>query len=90
MRLVPAPGLVRAREDHRHEMTDLLLPLAGALAAVVAVLGGWLSLRADRLAEDPLISYGVSTIWTNDRDFRVYDGITVRNPFDERYASGFD
>jgi hypothetical protein len=47
-------------------MTDLLLPLAGALAAVVAVVAGWLSMRADRLAEGPLISYGVSTIWTND------------------------
>ena len=32
---------------------------------------------------------GVSTIWTNDRDFRKFDGITVRNPFDDRYAAGF-
>lgn len=33
---------------------------------------------------------GITTIWTNDRDFRKFDGITVRNPFDERYANGFD
>jgi toxin-antitoxin system PIN domain toxin len=26
--------------------------------------------------------YGVSTIWTHDRDFRKFDGITVRDPFD--------
>jgi hypothetical protein len=38
-------------------MIDLLLPLAGALAAVVAMLGGWLSLRADRLAEDPQVEH---------------------------------
>jgi predicted nucleic acid-binding protein len=24
---------------------------------------------------------GVRTIWTNDRDFRSFDGIDVRNPF---------
>ncbi|HEV2070116.1 MAG TPA: DUF4012 domain-containing protein [Acidimicrobiales bacterium] len=34
-------------------MRDLLLPFAGVLAAVVAVIAGWLWLRADRLAEDP-------------------------------------
>lgn len=34
--------------------------------------------------------HGVSTIWTNDRDFRKFDGITVKNPFDDRYSAGFD
>lgn len=34
--------------------------------------------------------HGVTTIWTNDRDFRKFDGITVRNPFDERHAGGFE
>jgi len=33
--------------------------------------------------------HGVSTIWTNDRDFRKFEGITVRNPFDARYSKGF-
>lgn len=32
---------------------------------------------------------GVSTIWTADRDFRKFDGITVKNPFDAKYADGF-
>lgn len=32
---------------------------------------------------------GVSTIWTGDRDFRRFSGVTVRDPFDDRYAKGF-
>jgi uncharacterized protein len=27
---------------------------------------------------------GVTTIWSNDRDLRKFDGITVRDPFDPR------
>lgn len=33
---------------------------------------------------------GVSTIWTADRDFRKFSGITVNDPFDERYSAGFE
>lgn len=33
--------------------------------------------------------HGVSRIWTNDRDFRKFDGITSSNPFDDRYSDGF-
>jgi len=33
---------------------------------------------------------GLSTIWTGDRDFRKFSGITVKDPFDERYSAGFD
>ena len=32
---------------------------------------------------------GVTTIWTQDRDFRRFDGITVKDPFADRYATGF-
>lgn len=28
-----------------------------------------------------MLEHGVSTIWTHDRDFRKFDGITVRDPF---------
>jgi predicted nucleic acid-binding protein len=28
--------------------------------------------------------HGVSTIWTHDRDFRRFDGITARDPFGAR------
>lgn len=33
--------------------------------------------------------HGVSTIWTRDRGFRVFSGITVNDPFDTRYSAGF-
>ncbi len=33
---------------------------------------------------------GVSTIWTGDRDFRRFSGISVKDPFDERYSTGFE
>src|SRR2546426_3841082 len=31
---------------------------------------------------------GISTIWTRDRDFRKFSGITVRDPLDEKYSTG--
>jgi len=34
--------------------------------------------------------HGVTTIWTNDRDFRKFDEITVRDPFDDKHAAGFE
>lgn len=37
-----------------------------------------------------MAEHGVSTIWSNDRDFRKFDGITVRNPLDAKYSAGFD
>jgi toxin-antitoxin system PIN domain toxin len=27
--------------------------------------------------------HGIATIWTHDRDFRKFDGITVRDPFED-------
>ncbi len=33
--------------------------------------------------------HGVSTIWSHDRDFRKFSGITVKDPFAERYSAGF-
>lgn len=33
---------------------------------------------------------GVDTIWTGDRDFRRFTDITVKDPFDGRYAAGFE
>lgn len=34
--------------------------------------------------------HGVARIWTNDRDFRRFDGISVSNPFDDQFSAGFD
>ena len=33
--------------------------------------------------------HGVSTIWSHDRDFRKFTGITPKDPFDDRYTNGF-
>jgi toxin-antitoxin system PIN domain toxin len=33
--------------------------------------------------------YGVSTIWSHDRDFRKFRGITVKDPFSPEYSNGF-
>ncbi|MDQ3679751.1 MAG: PIN domain-containing protein [Actinomycetota bacterium] len=34
--------------------------------------------------------HGVAQIWSNDRDFRKFDGISALNPFDDRYSAGFE
>lgn len=34
--------------------------------------------------------HGVTQIWSHDRDFRKFDGITVLDPFDARYSAGFE
>ena len=33
--------------------------------------------------------HGVSTIWSHDRDFRMFRGITVKDPFSEEHSTGF-
>jgi hypothetical protein len=33
--------------------------------------------------------HGVSTIWSHDRDFRKFRGITVKDPFSEEQSGGF-
>jgi toxin-antitoxin system PIN domain toxin len=33
--------------------------------------------------------HGVSTIWSHDRDFRKFSGITVKDPFSEEHSAGF-
>jgi len=34
-------------------------------------------------------THGVNHIWSRDRDLRRFDAITVSDPFDDRYESGF-
>lgn len=36
-----------------------------------------------------MLQHGVSRIWTRDRDLRKFDGITVSDPFSDRYRAGF-
>ncbi len=34
--------------------------------------------------------HGISTIWSHDRDFRMFRGISVKDPFSDRYSAGFE
>lgn len=34
--------------------------------------------------------HGVSTIWTHDRDFRKFRGITAKDPFSQEHSTGFE
>ncbi|MHB8464957.1 MAG: TA system VapC family ribonuclease toxin [Acidimicrobiales bacterium] len=36
-----------------------------------------------------MLELGLSTVWTRDRDFRKFSGITIKDPFDDRYSAGF-
>jgi predicted nucleic acid-binding protein len=36
-----------------------------------------------------MTEHGVDSIWTRDRNFRKFDRITARDPFADRYRSGF-
>lgn len=33
---------------------------------------------------------GIPTIWSRDRDFRTFSGITVKDPLDTKFSAGFD
>ncbi len=37
-----------------------------------------------------MYEHGVTTIWSNDRDMRKFSGITVKDPFAEKYSAGFE
>lgn len=34
--------------------------------------------------------HGVATIWSHDRDFRKFRGITVKDPFSEEFSAAFE
>lgn len=79
--LIERPQIVVAGERERFWATFK------NVAAPVAPRG---SLVPDAHLVALMHEHRVTTIWTNDRDFRKFDGITVRNPFDERHAAGFE
>jgi toxin-antitoxin system PIN domain toxin len=37
-----------------------------------------------------MLEHGVSTIWSHDRDFRKFRGITVKDPFSEEHSTIFE
>ena len=50
--------------------------------------------RGNRAPDAHLVAlmreHGVSAIWSHDRDFRKFRGITVRDPFSEKDPKGFE
>jgi toxin-antitoxin system PIN domain toxin len=50
--------------------------------------------RGNLVADAHLVAlmreHGVSTIWSHDRDFRKFRGITVKDPFSEEQSTGFE
>jgi uncharacterized protein len=37
-----------------------------------------------------MVEHGVTTIWSHDRDLRKFRGITVKDPFSDEHATGFE
>ncbi len=61
-----------------------------AFKSVAAPVGPRGSLVPDAHVVALMREHGVTTIWSNDRDFRKFDAITVRNPFDDSHATDFE
>jgi toxin-antitoxin system PIN domain toxin len=98
IRLVTRPGIVRRplSTDEACVNVEALLapahvrtasegerfwPLFRAVAESGAVRG---NLVTDAHIATLMRQHGVSTIWTHDRDFRRFDGVTARDPFGGR------
>ena len=104
MRIVTHPAIVEAPLSPEQAMADIG-DLIGRPQIVVAGEGErfWNGFREVGLAVRPrgalvpdahlvalMHEHGVTRIWSNDRDFRKFDGIACLNPFDDRYSEGFE
>ena len=58
----------------------------GLVTAEVPVRG---NLVPDAQLVTLMRTHGVRHIWSRDRDLRRFDAVTVSDPFDHRYATGF-
>ncbi len=65
---------------------DGFWPAYQGVAGVVAPRG---NLVPDAQLVTLMQQHGVSRIWSRDRDLRKFDGITVTDPFSDRYRDGF-
>lgn len=70
--LLSLPNVQTAAEPSGHWAT---------LSAVLSETGSRGDLVTDAHIVALMYQYGVSTIWTHDRDFRKFDGIRVVDPF---------
>ena len=104
LRIITHPGIVTsplAPEAAIRDIEDLVgrpqIVVAGEgerfwsvfkeVAATVAPRG---TLVPDAHLVALMREHGVTTMWSNDRDYRKFDGIALRDPFDARYSTGFE
>ena len=103
MRIVTHPGIVDAPLSAEAALADID-DLIGRPQVVVVGEGERFWTRFERVAravqprgalvpDAHLVALmhenGVAQVWSNDRDLRKFDGISVLNPFDTKYSTGF-
>jgi uncharacterized protein len=103
LRIVTHPTILASPLSSDEAMSNVEALLAPSHVRVAGEGGGfWPSFRdlaADvkprgNLVPDAhlvalMLEHGVSTIWSHDRDFRKFRGITVKDPFSEEHSAGF-
>jgi toxin-antitoxin system PIN domain toxin len=104
MRIVTHPGIVDAPLSPEAAVADID-DLIGRPQIVVTGEGErfWAGFKSVARAVQPrgalvpdahlvalMHEHGVAQVWSNDRDLRKFDGISVLNPFDAKYSAGFE
>ena len=103
LRLVTHPAIFAAPLSHAEATANVAsLLVRPHVRAVGEVDGFWqtylqvtaeVSTRGNLVPDAHLVAlmiqHGVTTIWSRDRDLRKFDGITVLDPFLDRFAAGF-
>lgn len=104
MRIITHPAIVEAPVSPEAALADID-DLIGRPQIVVAGEGDrfWSGFKSVARAVQPrgalvpdahlvalMTEHGVAQVWSNDRDFRKFDGVSAINPFDAKYSAGFD
>ncbi|MGH9189175.1 MAG: TA system VapC family ribonuclease toxin [Acidimicrobiales bacterium] len=104
MRIITHPAIVEAPLSPEAALADID-DLIGRPQIVVAgegarFWGGFQSIARSVQPRGALVpdahvvalmrEHGVGEVWSNDRDFRKFDGISALNPFDAKYSTGFE
>ena len=104
LRIVTHPNILRSPLSSDEAMSNIEALIAPSHVRVAGEGNDfWTSFRtvaADvkprgNLVPDALLvglmrEHGVSTIWSHDRDFRKFRGITVKDPFSDEHSTGFE
>lgn len=104
LRIVTHPSILRRPLSAEEAMSNVEALLAPSHVRVVGESDGfWASFAAVAADVKPrgndvrdvhlvalMREHGVSTIWSHDRDFRRFRGITVKDPFSEEHSAGFE